>query len=173
KAVDQNFEGVLESVEVLLLRAVFRRSHAGLRLEPERAQIGEQMAKDLELVCRGPAIELEHDRGIERGDIAMPDVTGDAGEEDRGVTALEAAHHRHFRNGMALPVIFAEKERVDPGRVPAHDHVLIIVGKNLRLDEITWAEETGDGPGFAHRAERALPKTFAARTVFALEIFSG
>src|SRR5437763_4447420 len=103
----------------------------------------------------------------------MPDVAGDAGEEDRSVTAFEPAHHRHFRNGMALPVIFAEEESVDPSRVPAHDHVLIVVGKNLRLDEIARAEETGDCPGFAHRAERALPETFAAREVFALEFFSG
>ena len=43
----------------------------------------------------------------------------------------------------------------------------------MRLDEIARAEETGDRPGFAHRAERALPETFAARQVFALEFFSG
>ena len=80
----------------------------------------------------------------------MPDVARDAGEKDGGVTAFEPAHHRHFGNGMALPKIFAQKERVDAGGVAAHDHVLIVVGKNLRLDEIARAEEIGDGARFAH-----------------------
>src|SRR6478672_6679163 len=102
KAVDQDLEGVLERVEVLLLGAVFRGAHAGFRFQAEGAQVGEQMAKDLELVGRRPAIELEHDRRVKRRDIAMPDVAGDAGEKDRGVTALEPAHHRHLRNRMAL-----------------------------------------------------------------------
>ena len=57
---------------------------------------------------------------------------------------------------MALPEIFAEKERVDPGGVAAHDHVLVVVGKNLRLDEIARAQEIGDGARFAHGAESAL-----------------
>src|SRR2546423_12316215 len=97
------------------------------------------MAEEPELVGRGEAIELQHDGGIERGDVAMPDVAGDAGKKDRGVTALEAAHHWHLGNGMALPVIFAEEKRVDPGGVAADDHVLVVVGKNLGLDEVTGA----------------------------------
>src|SRR5438046_8573845 len=99
------------------------------------------MAKNLELIGGGPTIKLQHDGGIERRDIAMPDVAGDASEKDRGVTAFESPHHRHLGDGMALPVIFAEKERVDPGGVAAHDHVLVVVGKNLRLDEVAGAEQ--------------------------------
>src|SRR3954465_11788121 len=108
------------------------------------------MAKDLELVRGWPAIELEHDRWVERCDIAMPDVAGDPGEKDRGVAALEPAHHRHLGNRMALPVIFAEEKSVNPGGVPAHDHVLVVVGKNLRLDEVAGAQEIRDGAGLAN-----------------------
>ena len=61
---------------------------------------------------------------------------------------------------MALPEIFAQEERVDAGGVAAHDHVLVVVGKNLRLDEIARAQEIGDGARFAHRAEGALAETF-------------
>ena len=102
----------------------------------------------------------------------MPDVARDAGEKDRGVTAFEAAHHRHLGNGMALPVIFAEEERVDPGGVAAHDHVLVVVGKNLRLDEVARAEEIGDGARFAHGAEGALPETVGVFEIGALEFLA-
>src|SRR6266705_2753160 len=98
------------------------------------------MPKNLEPVARGKAIELQHDRRIERCDVAVPDVARDAGKEDRGITALETTHHRHFRNGMALPEIFAQKQRVDSSGVAAHDHVLIVVRENLRLNEIARAE---------------------------------
>jgi hypothetical protein len=37
---------------------------------------------------------------------------------------------------VALPEILAQEEGVDPGGVAAHDHVLVVVGKNLRLDEV-------------------------------------
>src|ERR1043166_5494599 len=98
------------------------------------------MPKDLQLIARGKAIELEHDRGIKRGDVAMPDVPGHPGEKDVGVAAFERARDRQLRNGMALPEIFAQKKGVDPGGVAAHDRVLIIVGENLRLNEIARAE---------------------------------
>ena len=97
------------------------------------------MAEDLELVRLRKTIELQHDRRIKRRDVAVPDVARDTGEKDVGVAAFETAHHRHFRNGMALTKIFAQEKRVDPRGVAAHDRVLVIVGKNLRLDEITWA----------------------------------
>src|SRR5437762_5400772 len=111
------------------------------------------MAEDLELVGRGETIELQHHGGIKRGDVAMPDVARDAGEKDRGVTTFETAHHRHLGNGMALPVIFAEEKTINPRRVPAHDYVLVVVGENLRLDEVTGAQEIGNRPRFAHGAE--------------------
>jgi hypothetical protein len=98
------------------------------------------MAENLKLVCFGKTIEREHDRRIERSDVAMPDVAGHASKEDIGVSPFEPAHYRHFGNGMALPEIFAQKKRVDAGGVAPHDYVLIIVGKNLGLDEIAWAK---------------------------------
>src|SRR5438309_12002933 len=94
------------------------------------------MPEDLKLIGYRETIELQHHRRIKRGDVAMPDVARDAGEKDGGVAAFEAAHHRHLGNGMALPEIFAEEERVDASGVAAHDHVLVIVGKNLGLDEV-------------------------------------
>ena len=130
------------------------------------------MPEDLELIGHREAIELQHDGGIKRGDVAMPDVARDAGEEDRGVAAFEAAHHRHLGNGMALPVIFAEEERVDAGGVAAHDHVLVVVGKNLRLDEVARAQEIGDGARFAHGAEGALPEAIGVLEVGALEFLA-
>ena len=92
----------------------------------------------------------------------MPDVARHAGKKNVGVTALKAAHHRHLGNAMALPKIFAKKERVDPGGVTAHDHVLVIVGKNLRLDEVARAEQIGDRARLAHRAKSALAKRSAS-----------
>ena len=172
EAVDQDFEGVLQRLKILLLLPIRGGAHARLGFEPESAQIGQQMAKNLELIGHREAIELEHDGRIERGDVAMPDVARDAGEKDRGVTALEAAHHRHLGNGMALPVVFAEEERVDAGGVAAHDHVLVVVGKNLRLDEVARAEEIGDGARFPYGAEGALPEAIGIFEVDALEFLA-
>src|ERR1044072_4966421 len=112
KAVDQNLEGVLQRVKILLLGAIFRGTHARLRLQPERTQIGEQMTKNLELIGCRPAIELKHDGGIEGRDTAMPEVARNAGEKDRGIAAWESAPRRHLGNGMALLKIFAKEERV-------------------------------------------------------------
>ena len=98
----------------------------------------------------------------------MPDVARDAREEDRGVAALEAAHHRHLRNGMALPVILAKEKRVDAGRVAAHDHVLIVVGEDLRLDEVARAQQIGDGARFAHSTEGTLAETIGVLEISAL-----
>ena len=140
-----------------------RGLHLAFRLEPEGPQIGQQMSKDLELIGHRETIELQHDRRIKRRDVAMPDVAGDAGKEDRGVTALEAAHHRQFRDAMALSEIFAKEECVDAGGVATHDHVLVVVGENLRLNKVTRAEKLGHGVCLAHGTERTLPEAFATR----------
>ena len=159
KAVDQNLERILESVEIALPSRVARRcAHARLCFQPEGPQIGEQVAKNLQLIRHRKAVELQHDGRIKGGHVAMPDVARHSREEDGGVTALESAHHRHFRNGMTLPKILPQKERVDPGGVAPHDHVLVVVGKNLRLDEITRAEKIREGARFTHRAQSALAK---------------
>ena len=103
----------------------------------------------------------------------MPDVARDACEKDRGVTAFEPAHHGHLRNGMALPKIFAQQERIDASRVAAHDHVLIVVRENLRLNEVARTKQLGDRTCFAHRAKRALPKSVVVVDVGPLQLLAG
>src|ERR1700726_3282192 len=146
KAVDQNFECVLKRMKIALShRIVRRRAHACFRFESESAQVSQQMPENLESISRGKAIELQHDRRIKRRHVAMPDVARDAGEEDVRVTALERAH----------------------------DHVLIVVGENLRLDEITRAEKLGDGARFAYGAKSTLPKPFVILDVGTLQFLPG
>ena len=99
------------------------------------------MPKDLKLISRWKAVELQHNRRIKRRDIAMPDIVCHTGEKNVGVTAFESARHRQLGNGMALPKIFAQEQCVDARGVAAHDHVLIIVRKNLRLNEIARAQQ--------------------------------
>ena len=106
EAVEQNLERVLQRLQVMLLRGSFLRAHFGLRFQSERAQISEQVAKDLQLIGHWKTIEFQHDRRIERSDIAMPDIVRNSGKEDVGVTAFERTHHRQLGNGMALPEIF-------------------------------------------------------------------
>src|SRR5205807_6509547 len=110
----------------------------GFCFQSKRSEISQQMSENLEAIARGKAIGLEHDRRIKRGNVAMPDIVRDASGEDVGVTAFERLRQREFRNGVALPEIFAQEEPIDPGCVAAHDHVLIVVGKNLRLNKIAW-----------------------------------
>src|SRR6266704_2797758 len=98
------------------------------------------MSKDLQSIACGKAIELEHDRRIKRRDVAMPDVARDARKEDIGVTAFERLRQRQLRNAVFLAKIFAQEQTVDSRRITTHDHVLIIVGKNLCLNEVARAE---------------------------------
>src|SRR5215472_9881303 len=99
------------------------------------------MPKDLQLISRREAVELQHDRRIKRRYVAVPDVARHTGEEDVGVTAFESARHRKFGNGMALSKIFAQEQRVDARGVAAHDHVLVIIRKNLRLNEVARTQQ--------------------------------
>src|SRR5438105_15917976 len=98
------------------------------------------MPENLEPIAHGKAIELEHDRRVKRGHVAMPDVVSDAGEENVGVTAFERLRQRQFRNRVPLPKIFAQEKRVDARRVAAVDYILIAVGKNLCLNEVARSQ---------------------------------
>src|SRR5260370_11941713 len=98
------------------------------------------MSEYFEPIALRKATNLEHDRRIQRGDVEMPDVERDAGEQAVGVTAFERLRQRQLGNAVSLSKVFAEKQTVDPRRVPAHDHVLIIVGKDLRLNEVAPTE---------------------------------
>src|SRR6267143_5368223 len=130
-----------------------RDTHLAFRFQPKRTEIGQKMAKDLKLIACRKTIELQDARGIERGDVAMPDVARDAREIDCSESAFETAAHRRLGNRMALPQVFAQEERVDAGSVASHDHILIIVGENLRLNEIARAQQLGHGPSLANRAQ--------------------
>src|SRR5260370_11144742 len=99
------------------------------------------MPKDLELVRCGKTLELQHHGRIKRGDVAMPGVARHASKENVGVTAFECAYHGQFGNGMPLPKILAQKKRVDASGVAAHDHVLVVVWKNLSLNEVARAQQ--------------------------------
>src|SRR5437764_5831237 len=98
------------------------------------------MAKDLQSIAYGKAIELEHDRRIKRRHIAVPDVARHAGEEDVGITAFERLRQRQFRNAVFLSKVLAQEQTVDSGGIPANDHILIVIRKNLRLNEVARAE---------------------------------
>src|SRR4029079_13007194 len=110
------------------------------------------MPKDLQLIRYREAVELQHDGGIKRCNIAMPDVAGHTSEEDVGVTAFECSRHRQFGNGMALPKIFAQEQCIDTRGVAAYDHVLIIIRKNLRLNEVARAQQVRQSAGFTNTA---------------------
>src|SRR5207248_10465719 len=134
EAVQQNLERILQRLEMMLLCWIFFRPHLGLRFQPKRAQISEQMAEDLQLIAHRETIEFQHDRRVERSDVAVPDVVRNSGEEDISVSTFEWAHDRQLGNGMALPEILAQEQRIDSRCIAANDHILIVVGKNLRLD---------------------------------------
>src|ERR1700746_1600621 len=99
------------------------------------------MPKDLQLIRRREAVELQHDRRIKRRDITMPDVARYAGEKYVGITAFEGARNRQFRNGMASPKIFAQEQCIDACGVAAYDHILVVIRKDLRLNEVALAQQ--------------------------------
>ena len=103
EAVEQNLERILQRLEMMQPGRIAFRPHSCFGFEPEIAQIREQMPKDLKLICCREAVELQHDRWIERRDVAMPDVARHTGEEDVGVTTFECARQSAVRewNGVA------------------------------------------------------------------------
>src|SRR5205823_14254648 len=98
------------------------------------------MSKDLELVGGRKTIELQHDRWIQGGHVAVPNVVGDAGEKNIGISTFKRLRHGKLGYRMALPKIFAKKQRVNPSGVSPNNYVLIIVRENLRLNEIARTE---------------------------------
>src|SRR5205823_6499374 len=116
EAVDQNLEGILQRVEMMPVTAVsllVGSLHLPLGFETEFAQVRQQVPKYLKLIGRREAVELQHDRGIKRGDIAVPDIARYTGEVDGSEAAFETHCQRHFRNAVTLPQIFPQKERVN------------------------------------------------------------
>src|SRR5438445_11925893 len=131
EAVQQNLKRILQRLEMMLLCGIFLRPHLGLRFQSKRAQISEQMAEDLQLIAHRKTIEFQHDQRIERSDVAVPDVVRNSGEENISVCTFDCAHHRQLGNGMALPEILTQAQRIDWRYIAAQHHVLIAIGKNL------------------------------------------
>ena len=73
---------------------------------------------------------------------------------------------------MALPEIFPQKERVDARGVAAHDHILVVVGKYLGLDEVARAQEIGDRARFAHGAQRPCAKSITVFEIGTLQFLA-
>ena len=80
----------------------------------------------------------------------MPHVACHAGEKDVRVSALEPLHLGPRRNSLPLTQVFAQKQAVDLGRVPANDHILIVVRKNCRLREPSRTQGGGKRPCLAY-----------------------
>ncbi len=141
--VDENLERLLERLEAGARGGRGGGAHLLLGLEAIGAQIGEDAAENPELVRRRQAAELEHEARVKRRDVAMPDIARDAGEKNVRVAPLERARLRQIGQRMPPAQVLAKEEGVGLGGAAAHDHVLVIVGKNLRLDEIAGAERLG------------------------------
>ena len=62
---------------------------------------------------------------------------------------------------MMLGKVGAHHQRVDLGRVPAQDRVLIRIRKNLRLHKVAGGERFRDVAGLAHLFERGLKQRLA------------
>ncbi len=73
---------------------------------------------------------------------------------------------------VLLPEIFAQKQRVDAGRVSTHDHVLVIVRENLGLDEITRTEQIRHCSRLANAANSALSKLVCVFEISPLQFLS-
>src|SRR5207244_10904630 len=89
ETVQQNFKRVLQRLKMVLLGGILFRAHFRFCLQAKRAEIRQQMPKDLELVRCGKTVELQHHRWIQRSDVESPHVTRHTDKKNVGVTALE------------------------------------------------------------------------------------
>ncbi len=142
--VDENLECLLHRVEMPALRVVCRGFDVGFGLQPELAQVAEQRQEQIQLVAARFDVERQHQRRIQRLHVAMPHVANDALVKHVRVTAGKWTRFAELRDGVALVQVFAQEERIDLRRVTAHDNVLIVVGKDLGLDEVARAEQVAD-----------------------------
>src|SRR3954469_18468676 len=73
---------------------------------------------------------------------------------------------------MSLPEVFPQEQGIDARSVSANDYVLIIVGKDLRLDKITGAQQIGHGPGFADRTQGPLTEPVVVSQISTMQFFA-
>src|SRR5207248_11479096 len=109
-------------------------------------------------IAHRKTIEFQHDRWIERSDVAVPDVVRNSGEEDISVSTFECAHHWQLWDGVTLPEIFTQEQRIDSRCIAAYDRILIVIGKNLGLDEVARAYQFRECSRLTNTAQRASSK---------------
>src|SRR5262249_37580180 len=95
----------------------------------------------------------EHDRGIQRSHIAMENPLGGSLVLHVSIAANDFATFVGTGDRKPLVKIFTEEKRVDFRCVPSQRNVLIVIGKDLCLDEVARWKQLGDGTGCADFVE--------------------
>src|SRR5690242_5317150 len=88
----------------------------------------------------------------------MEHVARDAASAHLGITAGYFARFVGRGDRMGRRKVGADQQRVDLGRVPAQDHVLVRVLEDLRLHEVAGREQFGERSGLARIVERISEK---------------
>ncbi len=146
---------------MLLPRAAAQFARERLGLDAKAAQVAEHLEEDAEGIGGRRVPEFQHHRRIQRGDVAMENVARDAASTHLGIAARERLGLAAGRDRMMLGKVGAHHQRVDLGRVPAQDRVLIRIRKNLRLHKVAGGERFRDVAGLAHLFERGLKERLA------------
>src|SRR5216684_5744387 len=92
----------------------------------------------------------------------MEHVARDAASAHLGIAAGDFARFVGRGDRMARRKVGAHQQRVDLGSVPAQDHILVRVRKNLRLHEVAGREQFGERSGLARIVERISEKLIGA-----------
>jgi len=142
ETVDQNLEGILQRLEIPRVYFIVGLFAARMFAFASRRKVRRSSASDEKSEADRllETIELQHHGGIGARRCRNPDVARDAREIDGGESTFETGGPSAAREWNALPQVLAQKKRVMRVALRTHDHVLIIVRENLRLDEITRAE---------------------------------
>ena len=102
----------------------------------------------------GEQILAEHQRRIERGDVHVQDVAGDALLEHRGVAARDAPARLRGGHRLAAMQVLAHQQRVDLGRVAAQHGRLVVERQGLGLHEVGRRQDRRHRQGLQHVVAR-------------------
>ena len=116
--------------------------------------MGEQLEEDAEAVAARRAALAKQERGIQRADVAVVHIAGEAFEEQIGVAALEGARRLGGGQGVARAQIFAQQQGLDLGGGAPHTDRLQGQGQQLALREVGAEQDRGDGGGLADVVRR-------------------
>ncbi len=84
----------------------------------------------------------------------MPDILRDTFKKNVRVSARKGAGLWFVWDHPSGMEIFPQKQGINLCGIPADDDILIVVGKDARLDEITLPEQPRNLRGLAHVIER-------------------